>query len=154
MIRSHNCSSIVISTTILNTWLLKHFVPETSLSMCVTHLYDNILGNNSLVQNELFSFELLEKNIANVDCHDVEQLDLDFCLCIILLNFGTHVSNIFRLLEQSCHGLFSSIHWLYVFLSCSFCFLQIFDSFGHRVPVCNYLRKGSQIVNFSFDPMI
>ena len=105
--------------------------------MRIAHLDHVILGDDSPVQLQFLTLELLQQKVADVDGHDVEQLDLDFCLGIVPLDLGTHITNVLWLLEQSCHCLLARIHSFYVFLGGSFGLLQLFDSLGDSVPVGN-----------------
>ena len=97
-------------------WFLQNLVEETSLSVCVAHFNDIILRDDSSIQQQFFTLELLQQEVADVDGHDVEQFDLDLCLLIVPLHLGAHVTNVFWLLKQSGHCLFASVDCLNILL--------------------------------------
>lgn len=75
-------------------------------------------------------------------------------LSVSTLDLASHVSNIVGVLEESCDGFFALVDGLNVLLGGFLLLGQFLDSGGHFPTLIQKVLEGSQVVEFSLDPVI
>ncbi len=132
----------------------EHLGPDCGQGVVVRDFDDLDLGEDAVVERQLFALEGDEHALAEVDGEQVGQLLHGVDFAVVALDFVRDITGVRLVFEECREGLLTGSHICQVLLSIAFLLLKFFNRFHTLVAFLHGVEQRIDIEKLALGPVV